>query len=211
MIAVVDKTPVSFDEFVDCYPENSENRYELRRGIVIEMPKPKGQHSRLAGDLTYDLGATIREANKPYFIPRECIVKISNSTGYEPDIIVLDEEAIANEPRWERESIITFSDSIKLVVEVVSTNWRDDYLLKFADYEALGIQEYWIVDYLDIGGRRYIGSPKQPTFTVGTLVEGEYELRQFRDDDLVVSSAFPTFSLTVDHIFGLSSPRSTDP
>ena len=201
MIAAVDRKPISFNEFVDWYPENSENRYELRRGVILEMPKPRGAHSRLAGDLAYDLGTVIRQANQSYFIPKECIIKISNDTGYEPDIIVLDEKAIADEPRWKRESIITAGQSIKLAVEVVSTNWRDDYLFKLADYEALGIQEYWIVDYLGLGGRRYIGSPKQPTFTVCTLVEGEYELQQFRGDDAILSTAFPNFTRTVNQIF----------
>ena len=92
----------------------------------------------------------------------------------------------------------------KLAVEVVSTNWRDDYLFKLADYEALGIQEYWIVDYLGLGGRRYIGSPKQPTFTVCTLVEGEYELQQFRGDDAILSNVFPNFTQTVDQVFNLT-------
>ncbi|MDJ0511392.1 MAG: Uma2 family endonuclease [Crocosphaera sp.] len=176
MIAAIDKSSVSFDEFIKWYPENS---YELKRGVITEMPKPRGKHSRLAGDLSYELGKIIRDSRQPYFIPKECIIKLSGNTGYEPDIIVLDETMIGNEPRWERESIITLSKSIKLVVEVVSTNWRDDYLIKLADYEALGIQEYWIIDYLGMGGRRYIGYPKQPTFTVCSLVEGEYELQQF--------------------------------
>jgi Uma2 family endonuclease len=203
MIAVIDKIPLSFDEFIDWYPENSENRYELRRGMVIEMPKPRGKHSRLAGDLAFDLGTAIRQANQPYFIPKECVVKLANDIGYEPDIIVLDETAIVDEHRWERESIITLSKSIKLAVEVVSTNWRDDYLVKLADYEAFGIQEYWIADYLGIGGRRYIGSAKQPTFTVCTLVDGEYELQQFRSTDLIISPTFPDLQLTVDQIFNL--------
>lgn len=30
----------------------------------------------------------------------------------------------------------------------VESYWQDDYLTKLRDYEALGIQEYWIVDYL---------------------------------------------------------------
>ena len=201
MIAVIDKIPLSFDEFIDWYPENSENRYELRRRVVIEIPKPRGKHSRLAGDLAFDLGTAIRQANQSYFIPKECVVKLANDTGYEPDIIVLDETAIVDEPRWERESIITLSKSIKLVVEVVSTNWRDDYLVKLADYEAFGIQEYWIADYLGIGGRRYIG--KQPTFTVCTLVDGEYELQQFRRTDRIISPTFPDLQLTVDQIFNL--------
>lgn len=201
MIAVIDKTPMSFDEFIDWYPENSENRYELRRGVAIEMPKPRGKHSRLAGDLAFELGTTIRQANQPYFIPKECVIKIANDTGYEPDIVILDETAIADDPRWERESIVTLSQSIKLVVEVVSTNWRDDYLVKLADYEAFGIQEYWIADYLGIGGRRYIGSPKQPTFTVCTLVDGEYEMQQFRDSERILSAIFPELPLTVNQIF----------
>lgn len=201
MIAVIEKQPMSFNEFMDWYPENSENRYELRRGAVIEMPKPKGQHSRLAGDLAYEIGTVIRQTKQSYFVPRECIIKVSNDTGYEPDIIVLDEKEIANEPRWERESIVTSGQSIKLVVEVVSTNWRDDYLFKLADYEALGIQEYWIIDYLGIGGRRYIGSPKRPTFTVCTLMDGEYELQQYRSNDTVQSPTFPAFSMTVNQVF----------
>lgn len=201
MIAVIDKTPMSFDEFIDWYPEDSEHRYELRRGVVTEMPKPRGQHSRLAGDLAFDLGAAIRQAKQPYFIPKECVIKIANDTGYEPDIVVLDESEIPGEPRWERESIVTMGKSIKLVVEVVSTNWRDDYLTKLGDYEALGIQEYWIADYLGMGGRRYIGSPKQPTFTVCNLVDGEYELQQFRGSDGVISPGFPKLQLTVDQIF----------
>lgn len=203
MIAVIGKSPMFFDEFMDWYPENSEHRYELRRGVVIEMPKPRGTHSRLAGDLAFDLGAAIRNANQPYFIPKECVIKIANDTSYEPDIVVLDETGLSEEFRWEGESIITLGTSIKLVVEVVSTNWRDDYLVKLGDYEALGIQEYWIVDYLGIGGRRYIGSPKQPTFTLCTLVDGEYVLQQLRGSDCLVSSTFPELSLTVDQIFAL--------
>ncbi len=201
MIAMLDKSPLSFDEFMDWYPENSAYRYELRRGLVVEMPKPKGQHSRLAGDLAFDLGAIIRRHNLPYFIPKECVIKLSNETGYEPDIVVLDETTLGNEPRWERESVLTRSQSIRLAVEVVSTNWRDDYLVKLADYEAFGISEYWIVDYLGIGGRRYIGSPKQPTFTVCTLVDGEYELQQFRGGDRIISPLFSELSLTVDQVF----------
>jgi Uma2 family endonuclease len=201
MIAIIDQTPLSFDEFMDWYPENSEHRYELRRGVIVEMPKPRGKHSRLAGDLAFDLGMAIRNTSQPYFIPKECIAKVSNHIGYEPDVVVLDEVSIADEPRWERESVITLSRSIKLVVEVVSTNWRDDYLVKLGDYESFGIQEYWIIDYLGIGGRRYIGSPKQPTFTVCTLIDGEYELQQFRGNDRITSAVFPELNLTAEQVF----------
>jgi Uma2 family endonuclease len=51
-------------------------------------------------------------------------------------------------------------------VEVVSTNWQDDYLVKVAEYERLGIPEYWVVDCAALGGRRFIGNPKQPTVSI---------------------------------------------
>ena len=201
MIASIDKTPLSFDEFMDWYPENSGHRYELRRGTVIEMPKPRGKHSEIAGFVIKRLNSAIDAAGVPYFIPRECIVKISEDTGYEPDVVVLNRLSLENEAHWESSSVIERGETAALVVEVVSTNWRDDYLTKLGDYEALGIQEYWIVDYLGIGGRRYIGSPKQPTLTICTLVDDEYELKQFRENDRIVSTTFPVFEVTVSEVF----------
>lgn len=205
MIAVIDKTPISFDEFIDWYPEGSESCYELRRGMIVEMPKPKGKHSEIARFAIKTLNNAIDQMQVPYFIPRECIIKIADDTGYEPDLAVVNRPFLANETRWESSSILEQGKSVKLVVEVVSTNWRDDYAVKMVDYESVGIDEYWIVDYLGIGGRRYIGSPKQPTFTVCTLVDGEYELQQFRGHDRIISAAFPELQLTVDQLFNPES------
>jgi Uma2 family endonuclease len=193
---------ITFDEFIEWLPETSESRYELHRGIIVEMAKPKGKHSDVAGFAHGELFLEIRRLQLPYFIPKECIVKSSDGkSGYEPDVIVLDRNALADEPQWESGSIITFGKSIKLIVEVVSTNWQDDYSLKLTDYELLGIQEYWIADYAALGGRRLIGNPKRPTFSVCQLVEGEYEVQQFRDRDLILSPTFPDLRLTADQVF----------
>jgi Uma2 family endonuclease len=197
--------PITFEDFIQWLPETSECRYELHRGVVIEMPKPRGMHSKISGDLAYDLGTAIRQENLPYFIPRECIVRSADgNSGYEPDVIVLDGTALQDEPDWDRGSTITLGQSIKVIVEVVSTNWRDDYFTKLGEYEALKIQEYWIVDYAGLGGRRFIGSPKQPTITVCQLVDGEYELQKFRAGDGLISPTFPNLALTVDQIFSAS-------
>lgn len=80
------------------------------------------------------------------------------------------------------------------ISRIAAINWRDDYLVKMSDYESLGIQEYWIVDYLGIGGRRYIGNLKQPTLTICTLIDGEYELQQFRGRDRLLSPTFPNLA-----------------
>ncbi len=193
---------VSFDEFIEWYPEHSEHRYELHEGVIVEMPKPRGKHSEVAGFLSLEIGITIRRANLPYFLPKECIVKsIDGESGYEPDVMVLNRQTIADEPRWEKGSIITLGASIPLIVEVVSTNWRDDYLTKLRDYEALGIPEYWVADYLGLGGRLHIGYPKQPTFSVYSLVDGEYEVQRFHGRETIVSPTFPDWQLSPSEIF----------
>lgn len=197
---------LTFDEFIKWYP-NSEVRYELHNGVIVEMPKPRGKHSKLTGALIEKLLIIIRNAGKGYiwFIPRESIVKPKRESGYEPDIIVLNEETINIETRWETESIIQNATSVKLIVEVVSTNWRDDYYDKFRDYEEMGIEEYWIVDYAALGAKKFIGDPKQPTISVCVLVDGEYQVNKFTDDTQIISPTFPQFNFTAQQIFDLVS------
>ena len=206
MIQTQTKT-VTFDEFAAWYPENSVRRYELHKGVIVEMPLGTGPHSRVTGFTRDEISAEIRRLKLPYFIPGDCLLKpIRDEAGYQPDVIVLDQVAIANEPRWDRESIITMGSSVRLAVEVVSTNLQDDYHFKFADYEKLGIPEYWVVDYAALGGRRFVGNPKQPTLSVYQLVDGEYQISQFRGDDRVESLAFPELKLTASQIFRAGLP-----
>ena len=197
----------SFDEFITWYPENSEVRYELHDGVIIEMPKPKGKHSNLIGSLIEQLLIIIRQMGKGgiWTIPRESIVKPKREqSGYEPDIIVLNQEVLGAEPRWESESIIQNPDSVKLIVEVVSTNWRDDYYNKLRDYEEMGIEEYWILDYAALGARKFIGNPKQPTLFVCTLEDGEYQMNPFTENTTIISPTFPQFNLSAKQIFALA-------
>lgn len=199
---------VSFDEFVGWYPKNAGVRYELHNGTIIEMPKPRGKHSNVTGFLMEELVLSIIQIGKRgiWTIPREAIIKSSNGTsGYEPDIIILNQENIVSEPHWESGSVIENASSVKLIVEVVSTNWRDDYHLKYANYEELGIPEYWIVDYAALGGRNFIGDPKQQTIFVCQLIDGEYQMTHFRSNELIVSPTFPQFNLTAQQVFDVGS------
>ncbi|MGD2180191.1 Uma2 family endonuclease [Lusitaniella coriacea] len=197
--------PLTFEEFSAWYPD-TERRYELHDGIIIEMPKPTGKHSNVTGFLIEELILTIIQMGRRgvWTIPRESIVKSNRENGYEPDIIVLDRNALVAEPHWERESIIKNAQSVKLIVEVVSTNWRDDYFKKRADYEEMGIGEYWIVDYAALGGRNFLGDPKEATLWVYQLVEGEYQIGQFRGNEPIVSPTFPEFHRTAEQIFKTS-------
>lgn len=191
----------NLEEFLDWYPDGY-GRFELKDGVVFEM-QPTGLHEQVGGFLGVKLGVEIDRLELPYLIPRQAIVKSidSDKSGFNPDVIVLDWNALENEPMWKKRSTVTQGETVRLIIEVVSTNWQDDYLIKLAEYEKLGIPEYWIVDYLGLGGRRYIGNPKQPTISVYQLVDGEYSLCQFRADDRLESMAFSELNLTVDRIF----------
>jgi Uma2 family endonuclease len=191
---------LTFEEFLEWYPDGR-GRYELHEGVIVEM-NPTGDHEEVAAFLNRKLNVELDRKSLRYFIPRTYLVKPpSIPSGYQPDVIVLDKDAVQDEPLWKKSSTISQGKSVKLAVEVVSTNWRDDYLTKARDYEEMGIPEYWIVDYLGLGGRRFIGNPKQPTFSVYQLVEGEYQVSQFRGDNRIESPTFPELNLTAQQVF----------
>ena len=193
---------VTFDEFIGWYPENPQQRYELHDGVIVEMAPPTGDHEEVVGFLALEISAEIKRLKLSYFIPKTAFIKpLENESAYSPDVLILNRTNLVNEPLWKKESTVSQAASIPLVIEVVSTNWRDDYLKKVADYEAVGIPEYWIVDYAALGGKRFIGNPKQPTIWFYSLVEGEYQIRQFRGSDSIVSSTFPELNLTAEQIF----------
>jgi Uma2 family endonuclease len=207
MIQTISKT-ITFDEFVAWYPENSVHKYELHNGVIVEMPLGSGDHSEVTGFIHSKLAVEIDRRELPYSIPGDCLLKLArNESGYQPDIIVLDRTALINEPRWKKESVITMGSSVRLAVEVVSTNWRDDYFFKASDYEEMGIPEYWIVDYLGLGGRKFIGNPKQPTLSIYQLVDGEYQVKQFRGSERIESLAFSELNLTAENIFLAGLPN----
>ncbi|QLE39645.1 Uma2 family endonuclease [Nostoc sp. C052] len=193
---------VTFDEFVAKYPDNTGKRYELHDGVIVEMPQPTGYHEQIIVFLLQKFILEYTRISLPYGIPKTVLVKpLESESAYSPDVLILNLPNLVNEPLWKKESTVSQAESIPLVVEVVSSNWRDDYLKKAADYEAVGIPEYWIVDYAALGGRRFIGNPKQPTFSLYTLIEGEYQVSQFRGSDRIISPLFPELNLTAEQIF----------
>ncbi|MER3493420.1 MAG: hypothetical protein C4323_14470 [Mastigocladus sp. ERB_26_2] len=194
--------PVTVEEFAAWYPENPQRRYELHNGVIVEMPLPVGEHEEVTGFLVRKLSVELDRLNLPYFIPKTAFVKpLANESGHSPDVLIVNQTNLTNKPIWKKESIINQGASIPLVVEVVSTNWRDDYYKKYADYEEMGIPEYWIVDYAALGGREFIGKPKQPTILICCLDEGEYLVSKFRGDDRIQSPTFPELNLTAKQIF----------
>ncbi|WP_247215719.1 hypothetical protein [Synechococcus sp. C9] len=48
-----------------------------------------------------------------------------------------------------------------------------------------------------------MGKPKQPTLSIGTLVRGEYEIQQFRDNQVIHSPTFPAWCMTAAELLGI--------
>jgi Uma2 family endonuclease len=208
MLQISEKKPalstgklITLEEFLDWYCKDA-GSYELHNGVIVEMTTI-GTHELVGSFLTLKLGFQIEYLGLDYAIPKDVFIKPidSDKSGFKPDLIILDKKALNNEPMWQKRSTITLGKTVRLVIEVVSTNWEDDYQMKLECYEKLGIPEYWIVDYLGLGGRRFIGNPKQPTISIYKLIEDEYMVKQFRGDERLESAIFPDLNLTAQQVF----------
>lgn len=204
MYAPITERPLTFAEFL-AWDDGSGRDFELRDGFPMPIVDPNAKHEDVADELCEQLSNHCKALNLPYVPKRQKQVMTGRNpdTGREEsrrtDIVVFDKA------EWERMRQSSSSAAAyippPLVIEVVSTNWRDDYEAKFNEYEALGISEYWIVDFAGLGGIRYIGKPKQPTITIYELVDGEYQPHQFRGADPIESSVLQGLSLTANQIF----------
>ena len=186
------------DEFIARYGDR--DRYELIDGELIDL-EPTGLHEQVIGSICRKLNVEIDRLDLPWIVPHRCLIRASENTALRPDLVVLDRIQLASEPQWRQQPVLTSGAAIRLVAEVASTNWQNDYARKGEDYALLGIPEYWIVDYLGLGGREYIGKPKQPTITLCQLTDDFYEKRLLRQQDLLVSLAFPELKLQAETIF----------
>jgi Uma2 family endonuclease len=196
---IIQQKSLSFDEFLARY--GGDNRYELIDGEVFDLG-PTGSHEEVAAFITTKVCVQIDKIGSPWFVLQRGLLCPSNigMTAFRPDIAVVDRNELTKELLWSNQSILTLGSSIKFVAEVVSSNWQNDYARKVEDYAALGIPEYWIADYAGLGGTRHIGKPKQPTLSIGTLVDGEYEIQQFRGNQTIASVTFPGLKLTAKQV-----------
>lgn len=194
--------PIHFDEFIAQY--GGDNRYELIDGEVFDL-EPTGPHEQVAALINTKICVQIDATGLPWLVLQRPLLRPPNldMTAFRPDVAVIDETALANEPLWPEQSILTNGHSIKFVAEVVSSNWQNDYARKFEDYAILGISEYWIADYAALGGIHYIGQPKYPTLSICVLEGDRYRIQRLQDDQPIVSPTFPGLQLSAAQVLRL--------
>lgn len=192
---------LNFAQFLEQRPEDG--RYELVNGEIVQV-EPIRAHKNVARFLMFAFNDEIRLKALDYVVDKDIVIKTLTSAGVEqgrnPDVSV----AIASV--WNKNALTygALTEPLQLAVEVVSSNWEDDYVDKLDEYERLGIPEYWIVDYLAIASRTYLGYPKLPTVLVYQLVEGKYQVQKFTGSDRIVSPTFPQLELTTEQLVAAS-------
>ncbi|MEH2075307.1 MAG: Uma2 family endonuclease [Nostoc sp.] len=199
------QTPVkklTFEEFLEQYPDGY-GIYELLNGEIIQVEATRA-HKNVARFLMLAFNDEIRRLELDYIADKDVIVKTFTDTGEErgrnPDV------SVVSASQW-NSNVLAYGaliEPIQLAIEVTSTNWDDDYVDKLDEYQRLGIPEYWIVDYLAIASRAYLGNPKLPTVFVYQLVDGQYQVQKFTLNDCIISTTFPELELTVKQVVGAS-------
>lgn len=192
------KQKLTFDQFLEQCPE--EGLYELVDGEIIEVRATRN-HDDFADFTADSFKDEIKRLNLNYVVKNTSVFKTITANGIEqgrkPDVSVIDKDTW----RSNRSAYAALEEPIQLAIEVTSTNWEDDYIDKLDEYQRLGITEYWIVDYLAIGLREYLGNPKVPAVFVFILdSEGKYQRTQFRGSERIVSRTFPELALTAEQI-----------
>ena len=205
MVAIAQKT-LSFEEFLN-WDDESGRSFELVNGVAMPLSEPTAKHEDVVDGLCRLLVDHCQSLNLPY-IPRQSkqvrlnAIPGESESSRKADIVVFAKEEWARM----RQSSASAAAYIPppLAIEVVSTNWRDDYRIKLNEYETLGILEYWIVDYAGLGGVQYIGSPKQSTVTINRLIDGEYQALRYQGEATIISPMFPQLVLTIAQIVAMT-------
>ncbi len=191
---------LSFEKFIHQLPDR-EGRYELVNGEIVRI-LPTRKHEIIAEFIGDVFKETVKHQKLNYWFSGQILVSTLTADGKEqgrqPDVSVVDKSLWKSQPS----AYSALLEPLQLAVEIVSTYWEDDYVDKLDEYQRLGIPEYWIVDYLAVASRSYLGNPKIPTIFVYLLDEnGVYQMNSYRGSDRIISSTFPELNVTVEQIF----------
>ena len=200
------KTKLTFADFLQQYPDGS-GIYELVNGEIVKIESTRADKN-VARFLVQSFQRESERLGLDYIIDKDIVIRTVKASGQEqgrnPDVGVVKASVWNSNVR----GYGALTEPIQLAVEVTSTNWEDDYVDKLDEYQRLGIREYWIVDYLAIASRAYLGNPKLPTVFVYSWENDRYVVQSFRDDERIISPTFPELEITVEQIV-LSSQVQT--
>ncbi|SEJ69653.1 Endonuclease, Uma2 family (restriction endonuclease fold) [Dyadobacter sp. SG02] len=161
-----------------------EQKVEFINGEIVTHSPAKFRHSNIGGMLYTLLTLYVRK-NKLGFVGFENVMISLTRNDYEPDISF-----------FRKEKAIEFSQdkmfypAPDLIVEILSPSTaKRDRGIKFKDYGAHGVEEYWIID------------PVKKTMEQYHLMDNKYELVLNADSGDVKSFAVKGFQIPIRAIF----------
>lgn len=178
-------------EFVN-RPENADRLFELRRGEVIELSRPKKPHGIVSGNITWILRSYAETVRRGYVLSNDTGVVLEEIPGtvVGPDVAYCIDESTYDEvePKWAETPPV-------LTVEVLSPNDKmSDVNEKTADYLMAGVKMVWLAD------------PESKTVTVYRPARNHMVLKG--GDDLSGGDELPGFSCKVADFFRLPGDRA---
>jgi len=195
------KAKLTYEEFLEICPKDG--KYELIDGELVAVANTR-QHENIVAFIYKKFDREIDRLSLDFVVRQNVSIKTNKinglSQGRVPDISVIDRDTWYSNPA-DYSSLI---EPIQLAIEVTSSNWTDDYIEKFDEYQRLGIPEYWIVDYMAIASRELLGNPKIPTIFVNLLdANGKYQTFKFTGEAIIKSKTFPELGLTAAQILNI--------
>lgn len=184
-------------EAYQTYDDGSDTRYELVQGELVPMSPPTWLHLAIAKYLERIFDQEIERLGYDWEAFREPGQQTEESSARVPDVAIVPTDFV--EQTLNQSAILT--TAAFLVVEVVSESTVvEDYRDKLKEYQEIGIKEYWVVDPVPFGAAKYIGTAKLPTVSVYHLIEDEYQVSLYQDEQLILSPTFPNLNLTANQV-----------
>jgi Uma2 family endonuclease len=182
---------LTFEEY-RFYQGEPDVKYELYKGKLIPMPTATILHIKICEYLVYQLQRYLAEHNLDLVVKTGLGVRTDEDKSRITDVVVCTKSLLEQAAARPGAGILEFDEKPLLVVEVVSENRREDYVIKRGEYELANVPEYCLVD-------PKTGKQKIRLFA---LIEGEegYTYTDFLPGEEIVSVVFPDLVLSVDEI-----------
>jgi Uma2 family endonuclease len=160
-----------------------DQRFELIRGEIIEMPKVSRRHAGRVNRLTRLFVSRFGES---------AIVSVQNDMYLDEFSQPRPDMAVCKPLEELFGAFIADSQDVFFLVEISDTSIRYDTKIKTPLYAKAGIREYWILDINE-----------DALIVLTEPIEGEYRRQEtFRRGETIHAQALPDITFSIDELLG---------
>ncbi|MEG3861744.1 Uma2 family endonuclease [Microcoleus sp. herbarium12] len=188
----VDNSPrLTFEEY-RVYQGEPDVKYELYKGKLIPMPTATVLHIKICEYLVYKIQRYLATHNLDLVVKTNLGVRTDENKSRIPDVVVCTQSLLEQAAARPGAGILDFDEKPLLVIEVVSENHPEYYIIKRAEYNLADVPEYWIADPKQNKGKlRVLAFPEDDDI---------YEQNDYLPGQEIASVLFPDLVLLVDEI-----------